>query len=93
MNNSRNRWALNKYVYVENLISGAKYWGKLSAINNIKNKFCLTGLVILNKDGEYKAVSGGEREVRWFSMEKYKFFENLEKRLLEIRLIVPTYRS
>lgn len=74
-----NNHLLMKMVYAENIFSGSKYYGKLSAVNNIKDKFCLTGLVILNKDSEYKAVSGGKKESRWFSMKTYKFFEKLEK--------------
>jgi hypothetical protein len=65
---------MNDLVYVENIKSSAKYRGRLSAINRKKNKFCLTNLLILTKDYEYKAVSGTP-EKRWFSFDSYRILE------------------
>lgn len=60
---------LNKRIIIENT-QGSKYTGILGGFKDQMNKFCLTNLCILNKDGSYKAISGS-RETRWFEVEKF----------------------
>lgn len=65
-----------KYVYAENLKSGAKYYGKLSAVSLKKNKFCLTDMCVLTRDYQVKACHKHiEKRKRWFSFDSYRIFD------------------
>jgi hypothetical protein len=67
---------ITPYVYIENIKSGAKYSGKLSAVNRKKNKFCLTDLFILTREYQIKAVHKHiEKRKRWFSFDTYVILE------------------
>lgn len=56
----------------------SKYVGTLTGISVGANSIHLSNLIILNKDGSYKAVSGNPNEnKRWFNIESVKTIEEI----------------
>ena len=64
---------LNKQVEIMRKSNGARYYGKVVGFRWKENKFCLSGLVIMQKDGSFKAAPKYNNK-RWFSFEKFSIF-------------------
>ena len=62
---------LGTHLQVKSKVTGAKYYGILGAIRNKAGKFCLTKLVLLNRNGSFKLASKADT-VRWFSLAKFE---------------------
>lgn len=64
---------LNKKVEIVRTSNRARYYGKVVGFRWKENKFCLSGLVIMGKDGSFKAAPKHNNK-RWFSAEKFSIF-------------------
>jgi hypothetical protein len=69
------RKLVNTFVQVVSKSSGAKYYGKLSGIRHKHNNFCLTGLIVLNRDGSFKAAPK-HYNTRWFNTGSYELCQD-----------------
>lgn len=47
---------LNKDVIIQNKKTGARYFGKIVGFRDQESRFCLSGLAILNKNGDVVAA-------------------------------------
>lgn len=57
----------------------SKYEGILTGISVEANRIHISNLIILNKDGSYKATSGNPNEnKRWFNIESVKTIEEIK---------------
>lgn len=62
---------LNKEVLIENN-RGSKYLGTLVGFRNNRSRFCLAGLVILDKEYNTRCASKS-KTTRWFNVDQFKF--------------------
>lgn len=66
------RKLINKEVTITNE-RGAKYTGILSGVRNKDMKFCLTRLLIINKNGGI--IASKRDKSRWFDLDKFCIVE------------------
>lgn len=64
---------LNKKVEIVRTSNGARYYGIIVGFRWKENRFCLKNLVIMTKDGEFKAAPKHKNK-RWFSAEQFEIF-------------------
>ena len=61
---------LNKQVEIVRTSNGSRYYGTIVGFRWKENRFCLSGLVLLGKNGEFKAAPKNSNK-RWFSAEEF----------------------
>lgn len=64
---------LNMKVEIVRTSNGARYYGIIVGFRWKENRFCLKNLVIMTKDGEFKAAPKHKNK-RWFSAEQFEIF-------------------